>query len=253
MIKLFTNKWEIKNINGIIFDKDGTIIDSHVYWGKIIEERSRAIVEKYNLKSEFFDKICFSMGYSRSKKKLLSQGPVALLSREEVINAASGFLFSKGINLKNEDLENIFRKVHEAFLKKHHNYIKLLPGVLDFLELLRKEKIKVALVTSDSYENTVKIFKFLKILKYFDAVIGRETVNKPKVSGKPALKALELLNINKNSCVCIGDAPQDIIMANNSGINRCIAVATGQIGIKELKKQTPYALKTLKLLSVTKE
>lgn len=250
MVKIFTKKWKIEKIKGIIFDKDGTIIDSHLYWGKIIEERARAIIEKYNLSNKLFLGLCLAMGYSHKKKKLLSKGPIALVSREEVINIIKKFLLLKGLNIKCSGLESIFNKVHNDFIKYQYNYLKLLPGISDFLSLLKREKVRMAVVTSDSYKNTVEIFKKLKILNYFDAVIGRETVNEPKITGKPALEALKLLKINKTLCVCIGDALQDIVMSDNCGIKRCIAVATGQISIKCLEKYSSYVVNSIKLLTV---
>ena len=35
----------IKNIDTVLFDKDGTIIDSNIYWGEIIKRRSKKIIE----------------------------------------------------------------------------------------------------------------------------------------------------------------------------------------------------------------
>jgi len=34
MINLKTKNWQIENIDTIIFDKDGTLIDLHFFWGK---------------------------------------------------------------------------------------------------------------------------------------------------------------------------------------------------------------------------
>ena len=49
MINLKTNDWEIKNIDTILFDKDGTFIDLHYFWGKMTELRVQEIIKIYNL------------------------------------------------------------------------------------------------------------------------------------------------------------------------------------------------------------
>ena len=57
MINLKTSIWEIKNIDTVLFDKDGTIQDLHIYWGQIIRMRSRALIKIFKLKPYFFEKI----------------------------------------------------------------------------------------------------------------------------------------------------------------------------------------------------
>ena len=54
MVNLFINSLntDIKNISTIIFDKDGTLTDSHIYWAEIIYLRSNAIIDEFNLNSK---------------------------------------------------------------------------------------------------------------------------------------------------------------------------------------------------------
>ena len=49
MINLKTDKWTISNIDTILFDKDGTFIDLHYFWGKMTEMRVEEIIQKFNL------------------------------------------------------------------------------------------------------------------------------------------------------------------------------------------------------------
>ena len=49
MISLKTKKWEINNIETILFDKDGTFIDLHHFWGKMTELRCLEIIKEFNL------------------------------------------------------------------------------------------------------------------------------------------------------------------------------------------------------------
>ena len=58
MINLKTNKWTINNIDTILFDKDGTFIDLHYFWGKMTEMRVEEIIEKFNLSKDLFPKLC---------------------------------------------------------------------------------------------------------------------------------------------------------------------------------------------------
>ena len=53
MINFKTKDWQIKNIETVLFDKDGTLIDLHYFWGKMTQMRSLAVIEKYNLKRKY--------------------------------------------------------------------------------------------------------------------------------------------------------------------------------------------------------
>lgn len=245
MISISSNEWTINGIDGILFDKDGTLTDSHIYWGRIIERRAHSIIGYYSLEKGILKELCLSMGYCMSSKRLQEEGPIALVSREEVISQVDKFLLSKGVDSSWSILSDLFQSEHEAFLDEIFDYVVILPGVENFLNEVKKRGIKTAVVTTDSVKNTSMILKHLDLENYFDAVIGKESTKEPKVSGVPALEALKIMNIEADVSACIGDAPMDIIMAQKSGLKCGIAVATGQISSEKLKGYTPYVAESL--------
>ena len=44
MIKISSADWEIDNIGAVFFDKDGTFIDLHYFWGKMTEMRAKEVI-----------------------------------------------------------------------------------------------------------------------------------------------------------------------------------------------------------------
>ena len=57
MISLKTSNWQIKNIDTILFDKDGTFIDLHYFWGKMTELRAKEVIKNFKLNENLFEKI----------------------------------------------------------------------------------------------------------------------------------------------------------------------------------------------------
>ena len=85
MIKLSHNDWLIENVDTVLFDKDGTIIDLHYFWGKITEMRVLAIISKYNLSEDLYNTLCFFLGYDVNKHMMLPEGITAVYSRIKII------------------------------------------------------------------------------------------------------------------------------------------------------------------------
>ena len=85
MISLKTKKWELKNIETILFDKDGTFIDLHYFWGKMTELRVQEIIKRFNLTENLFGKLCLYLGYDLNSQKMLPDGITALYSRSKII------------------------------------------------------------------------------------------------------------------------------------------------------------------------
>ncbi|MBQ7287136.1 MAG: hypothetical protein IJW73_05180, partial [Candidatus Gastranaerophilales bacterium] len=81
MITLKTKNWKIENIETVLFDKDGTLIDLHFFWGKMTELRCKEIINRFHLKKELFEQLCLFLGYDINLEKMLCNGITALYSR----------------------------------------------------------------------------------------------------------------------------------------------------------------------------
>lgn len=250
MINISTPGWKIENVEALFFDKDGTLVDSHIYWGRVIEKRSQALIELLKLDPSEYVSLCQCMGFSLSTRRLLPEGPVGLVSRERVIEILCDFLKKRNMAVSKEEITKLFIEVHLEFLKEIYGYIKLLPGVIELMKKIKSKNVKTALITSDSIKNTKEIVRYLKLEKYFDLLIGKEASIEPKVTGRPALIALESLGVDAGHTVCVGDAPLDIIMSRNASLKACIGVALGQVSFGDLLKETQYVVNDYSELSV---
>jgi phosphoglycolate phosphatase len=253
MVKIVHKNWDLDDIEGVLFDKDGTLIDSHIYWGRIIERRASAVIEYFNIDQSFFYRMFLALGYDCNEKKLLEQGPIALVSREQVIESFLRFLALENI-VKADFIEisDIFTAEHKCFQQEIFNYINLLPGVIPVLEKLKEHGAKLTIVTSDSIINTEETIKYLKIEKYFDLIIGKESKKEPKHTGIPALEAIKQLGLEKEKTIAIGDAPMDIFMANNSKLKAGVGISTGQVKYEKLSEYTKYLAGSLKEIDIKK-
>lgn len=253
MIKISTKNWVLDDIETVLFDKDGTFIDLHYFWGKMTELRVLEIIKRFKLDEKLFEQLCLFLGYSVNTEKMLSDGITALYSRVKIIEIFSEKLKEIGIFITPENLEQIFDEVSEEFYKELEKYTKPIPEAIDFIKDLRSQNVKIGIVTSDSIKSTKLTLKHFGWEYLFDVIIGRESSEFTKESGEPTKMALQSLMSGAATTLMIGDAPMDCISAKNAGIECTILVSTGQIGEQELQKHSPYVVKSLKELTICKE
>ena len=249
IVSISASDWKLDGVSAVLFDKDGTFVDSHQYWGKIIFHRSQAICEEFQMESLYVEKLEVAMGFSRALDRLLPNGPIALVSRDEVIEVVTQYLKSQNIKVGNSHISEIFDRVHHE-MEKFDDHIQIISTALPLFKILKERGIKLAVVTTDAIKNTEMTLEKLSLQSYFSVIVGRESCKEPKASGVPAIVALSKLGVAAQSTVCIGDAPMDMQMALNSGCKASIGVATGQVSESDLLKATPYVVSTLTELVV---
>ena len=252
MIKIISDYWEIDNIDTVLFDKDGTFIDLHYFWGKMTEMRAEKVIEEFSIEKANFEKLCNYLGYDIETKKMNPDGITALYSRVKIIEIFRDKLEELDIKTTNKKLTEIFDSVSLEFYENINEYTKPIVEAIEFIKELKELGIKLGIVTSDSIESTNITLKNFGWEDLFDVVIGRESSNETKESGIPTKMALKKLNASPQSTIMIGDAPMDYISAKNAEIKKTILVTTGQVSKNELLKYSPYVVNSLKDLRCSK-
>ena len=85
MINLVTKDWTLNDIETVLFDKDGTFIDLHYFWGKMTELRAEEVIKHFDINPVEFSRLCAFLGYDTNSGKMLSDGITALYSRVKII------------------------------------------------------------------------------------------------------------------------------------------------------------------------
>jgi phosphoglycolate phosphatase len=179
-------------IDLIIFDFDGVLVDS----GKDI-----ANAVNYTLKR--FDKDTIDINTIVS---YVGDGAESLLRR------------SFG-GLSEEDMMKALPIYKQYYLEHCVDETTLYPNVIALLETFGL--VKFAIATNKPEELTNSILEKFHIDKYFDMVIGPESVTKLKPNPEGIYKAMEALNVSSSRTLIVGDSDTDIFAGKSAGIYTC--------------------------------
>ena len=224
------------NIQLVVLDKDGTLTDVHPYWAEVIRRRAAAVAEHYHLPDGAAAQLCHAMGLNVVTGKLLPEGPIALVSRNRVIEILAEFLLYKyNAAAAQDDLAQLFDEVHAAFAPNMTDYIRLLPGVSEFLDRIYGH-VTIVLITSDSRIGTEAALTHTGIAHYFDRIITRDDCPVPKVTGIPLKQLLADTKVSPSHTLVVGDAKMDFDMASAAGVPNVVLVGTGQCNAAKLRQ-----------------
>jgi phosphoglycolate phosphatase len=225
------NREALSDLEMIMLDKDGTIIDIHHYWGSMITKRADLIVETYitepNQQIKLRNELVETMGIDLLTGKMKPEGPVGIKPREYIVQVATEVLLNSRVTQSPEDIEKIFRTVDSNTASNITPLLTVLPFAEDFLIRCSKHNVQLAVVTTDKRERAETALKALNIDHYFQYVIGGDEVENVKPAADMANKVLEISGLSKEKVAVIGDHPVDVQMGLAAGIECNVGVLTG--------------------------
>lgn len=142
-------------------------------------------------------------------------------TRKEIIKKSWGNWEKGPINLGVENSVEFVDKLSEN-VSQDMKTVKLSPNAKKFLISNRATNKKTAIVTSSSKHIVKKLLKFHKIEQYIDCLLASEDVEQLKPNPEMLLRAMEILNADKNRSIMIGDTDKDMLAGENAGIDTAL-------------------------------
>jgi HAD superfamily hydrolase (TIGR01549 family) len=240
--EILINDEVIQEIDLMIFDKDGTLIDVHQYWSAMVGYRSDLICDRLGLNKNHRDGLKHSMGVDLGSMKLKPGGPVGLKKRDIVMMAAVDYLSAHGFNNQVELCREVFDQVDRLSLGRLNEIIKPIKGLYDLFDALEKAPCKVAIATTDLTERAWLAMEHLGLGKRIHLIVGADKVSKAKPHPETIELILNELQISPQRAVMVGDAKTDVTMGINARVRASIGVCSGLTINDELRSITPYVI-----------
>ncbi|GKX28936.1 haloacid dehalogenase [Vallitalea longa] len=184
----------LTNIKAVLFDLDGTLVDSMWLWKSIdIEYLGRYNIE---LPEKLEDKI---------------EG----MSFTETAN-----YFKETFNIP-ESIEEIKKTWNDMAWDYYVNKVGLKNGIMEFLEYLIKNNITIGIGSSNSIDLVNVVLKKYNMIDYFTTIRTSCEVDRGKPFPDIYLKVAEDLKVKPEECLVFEDIPKGIIAGKDAGMKVC--------------------------------
>lgn len=170
----------------VIFDLDGTLVDSEVAWGKAFTQ----VLQKLGVKINNLHPQTTGVSVKSNWHDLI-----------EKYNIKTDF----GV----VELERFTLREFE----NHAEDINLMDGVLEFIGDLKDSGYLLGLATSTNWTIVDKVFDSLNLHDIFDCITTGEEVDNPKPFPDIYLVAAEKLGVNPGDCLVIEDSAPGVTAA----------------------------------------
>ncbi|MGB4504338.1 MAG: HAD-IA family hydrolase [Syntrophaceticus sp.] len=137
-----------------------------------------------------------------------------------------------------DHVEEFLAVYAEYQVKTQKKLLKPFPQAKKTLSHIQKKGYRTGVVTSKRRKATSESLSITGLEKYLEVVVTVEDASKPKPNPDSLLSALEQLNAHPSQAVYIGDSIYDIITGKNAGA-ATIGVTWGIAAKNDLKKQQP--------------
>lgn len=212
----------LKNVKAILFDLDGTLVDSMWLWKAIdIDYLSkRGLDLPSNLQSEI-EGMSFTETAVYFKNRFNLTDDVEAIKNEW--NKMAGIYYAQKVPLKEQ--------------------------VEAFLIFLKRNNIKMGIGTSNSTELVQTIIKKYELEKYFDSVRTSCEVDRGKPYPDIYLKVAEDLGVHPDECLVFEDVPMGIKAGKSAGMKVCAVYDDfSKHVVEEIKSLADYYIESFKEL-----
>jgi len=208
-----THGIRLDNIEAMLFDFEGTLVDFQWKLSEAIEETLEML---------------WKMGFA--KNLILSRKYSSLMT--EAVQVATE------IGLPPDQVREKICRVYDRYDEDALTRWVLRSSVKDFLNTIKAKGICTGLVSNVGGKSIAKALSKLDLADYFDVVVSRNDVMNLKPNPEGLNLAIEKLGICKDSSILLGDSLDDVNAARNAGI-RIMIITDGENAKEDILAAQP--------------
>lgn len=212
----------VVSIKGVIFDMDGTLISTEAVIVHCVNEISKKYL-----------------------KRALPAGDASWTLGPPARNIITGF--AKG--LRGKPVKKAVDDYLSCYRRNFPNKAIIFPGIAELLKKLHASGRHLSVVTAEERALMEYNLATLGLKDYFDILVSRDDVLKPKPDPEGILLALKGMKTKPERSIMIGDAATDILAGRNAGLLTGLATWAPQFQGDLSKARPDYEFHTIEQLA----
>lgn len=225
---------------GIVFDKDGTLLDFNQTWLPIYLYAAQEFAQG---DAELAESLLTQHGFDRSKNRFIGGSLLAAGNNQQIANA-----WAVQID-KPEQVETISRQLHKIFHDQGAIQATPVKQLANTLRQLKQSGRKLGVATADSHQGIINTLQAFDVLHEFDFLAGYDSGHGVKPEAGMVLAFCEQMALAVESVVVVGDNRHDIEMGRNANAGLCVGVLTGTSTRSDLASIADIVIDDISLLA----
>jgi phosphoglycolate phosphatase len=207
----------LSDIKGILFDKDGTLVDFNATWLGVADFMAMDASEGDRWKA---DRLLAAAGFDFATRKFKPDSIFASGTNLDVVE----LWFPR---LSEEEQLLAVARFNEITSVQGSAMAVPLPGIVDTLAALRGKSYRLGVATNDSTSGAERTLATLGVSQLFDAAYGYDAVSNPKPAPDTIHAFAELTGLEPAAIAMVGDNRHDLEMARAGGCGLAVGVLSG--------------------------
>lgn len=222
-------------IAGVLFDKDGTLIDVNATWIPIYRQ---AFMDLFDTDLAGAEERMARIGYDKASDTLIAGSILAGGTTRQMVDVLWPGLAEEEAAAKVHRLDHGYRDLVSRHL------VPLMP-LEPILSDLRSMGLKLGVATNDVHLSARAHMTQAGVIAHFEDIIGADTVPVPKPSGNMIRRFAEITGLAPSSIAMVGDNHHDMEEARNGGAGLAIAVLSGNAAHEDIAHLADYTLESV--------
>jgi phosphoglycolate phosphatase len=224
---------------GIVFDKDGTLLDFNRTWLPIYLYAAQEFADGDTALAE---SLLTQHGFDRGKNRFIGGSLLAAGNNQQIANAWAAQID------KPDQVETISRQLHQIFHDQGAIQATPVKQLADTLRQLKQSGRKLGVATADSHQGIINTLQAFDVLHEFDFLAGYDSGHGVKPEAGMVLAFCEQMALAVESVVVVGDNRHDIEMGRNANAGLCVGVLTGTSTRSDLESIADVVIDDISLL-----
>ncbi|MFO1033092.1 MAG: HAD family hydrolase [Hyphomicrobiales bacterium] len=219
-------------IKGVLFDKDGTLIEVNATWVPLYRDMLKT---EFGHSPEEIEDMLQRGGYEPSTGVFRAGSTLAAGTTRQIVA-----LWWPSLSPEQQAART--RIIDNDLAPQAKKFIKPLMDLSKVFDELREMGYRLGIATNDSHQSATAQMNHLEVHEYFEHIIGSDSVVIPKPSGHMIELFCARTGLKPAEVAMVGDNGHDIDEARHGGAGLAIAVLSGNSAHEDIAHLADHTL-----------